>query len=84
MQTLPAEVILVANLQVQEYVKVVVGSLEQLPQRLAEVAADGEPFKVWRAMPHLAKLGQLPDFILRRQNLLDSLLQVCQSFDGPP
>ncbi len=78
LQVLPAEALLVGNLEVPEYVEVVLGSLAELPQRLAEVAQT-ESFASWKARQQPCKVGQLPRSILRRENFLTHLLQICPS-----
>ena len=69
----PAEALLVGNLEVPEYVEVVLGSLAELPQRLAEVAQT-ESFASWKARQQPCKVGQLPRSFLRRENFLTHLL----------
>jgi hypothetical protein len=77
MQVMPAEALLVGNLEVPEYVAVVVGSLGELAQRLAELGSSTESFRSWKARQQPCQVGRLPRPILRRQNFLDHLLQVC-------
>jgi hypothetical protein len=76
MQVLPAEALLVGNLEVPEYVAVVLGSLREFPQRLAEVGSAAS-FRSWKARQQPRKVGQLPRSFLRRPNFLAHLLQVC-------
>jgi hypothetical protein len=76
MQALPAEALLVGNLEVPEYVAVVLGSLGELPQRLAEVGGAAS-FRSWKARQQPCQVGQLPRSLLRSQNFLTHLLQVC-------
>jgi hypothetical protein len=76
MQAMPAEAMLVGNLAIPEYVEAVLGSWAELPQRLAEVASR-ESFPSWKARQRPGKVGQLPRVVLRRQNFLSDLLQVC-------
>ena len=76
MQAMPAEAMLVGNLAIAEYVEAVVGSWGELPQRLAEVAK-GETFEYFKARQRPCKVGQLPPSLLRRQNFLNHLLEVC-------
>jgi hypothetical protein len=83
MQVLPADALLVANLEVEEYVAMVLGSLGELPQRLAEVGSTGESFRSWKARQQPRQVGQLPRPLLRRRDFLDHLLQVCPSLDEP-
>jgi hypothetical protein len=82
MRTMPAEVVLVENLKIPEYVNVVLGSLEEFPKRLAEVSS-AEPFSSWKARQQCLKFGQPPRSFLRRQNFLTHLLKVCPPPDQP-
>jgi hypothetical protein len=76
MEVMPAEAMLVGNLAIPEYVEVVVGTLAELPQRLAEVACS-ESFTSFKARQRPCKIGQLPRVVLRRRNFLDHLLELC-------
>jgi hypothetical protein len=76
MQAMPAEALLVENLEIPEYVVAVLGSLDELPQRLAEVGS-AESFCSWKARQQPRKVGQPPRSFLRRQNFLAHLLKVC-------
>jgi hypothetical protein len=77
MRVLPATALLVGNLTIEEYVKVVVGTLAQLPERLAEVASSVPPFRMGQSEQRLEKVGQLPRSWLRQDNFLEELLAVC-------
>ena len=83
MQVVPAEALLVGNLEVPEYVAVVLGSWEEFPQRLAEVGSGGS-FRSWKERQKPRKIGQPPRSILRRENFLGHLLQVCPPLADPP
>ena len=83
MQVMPAEAMLVANMEIPEYVAVVLGTMEELPQRLAEVGS-AESFHSWKARQQPNKVGQLPRSFLRGQNFLAHLLQVCPPLDDAP
>ena len=76
MQTLPAEAMLVPNLEIPEYVAEVVGKLEELPSRLAEVGNRSETFRSWKAPPNKRPVGQLPRLFMRRADFLDDLVDV--------
>lgn len=76
MQAMPAEALLVGNLEVAEYVAAVLGSWADLPRCLSEVGG-GESFRSWKARQRPSKVGQLPRVLLRRQNFLGHLLEVC-------
>jgi hypothetical protein len=77
MQVMPAEALLVGNLEIPEYVAAVLGSLDELPQRLAELDSSAASFHSWQARQQPCKIGQLPRSFLRRNNFLAHLLQVC-------
>ena len=84
MQVLPAEALLVENLEVAEYVATVLGSLGELPQRLAEIGSRGESFRSWQARDQPRQVGQLPRSLLRCQNFLTHLLHVCPALPDSP
>lgn len=83
MQALPAEALLVGNLVTAEYVAVVLGSLEDLPERLAEVAGQ-DSFRSWKAREQPRQIGQVPRCFLRQPDFLDRLLQVCPALHHSP
>jgi hypothetical protein len=83
MQALPAEALLVGNLEIAEYVAVVLGSLEELPQRLAEVGGQ-ESFRSWKAREQPRQVGQVPRCFLRQPDFLDRLLGVCLALHDSP
>jgi hypothetical protein len=80
MQVLPAEALLIGNLEVPAYVAEVLGSLGELPQRLAEIGS-GTSFRSWKARQQPRSVGQLPRCVLRRRNFLADLLEVCPPLD---
>jgi hypothetical protein len=83
MQALPAEALLVGNLEIPEYVAVVLGSLAELPQRLAEVGGQ-ESFRSCKVREQPRQVGQLPRCFLRQPDFLDHLLQVCPArYESP-
>jgi hypothetical protein len=78
-QALPEEFVLVSNLDNPVYVDLVLGgSLEALPSKLAEASQDAGSFDAWRRARHPRMLGQLPRRILRQDNFLDHLFDVCK------
>jgi hypothetical protein len=77
MRVLPATALLVGNLRIEEYVKVVVGTLAQLPERFAEVGRSVPPFRLGRSEQCFEKVGQLPRSWLRQDNFLEEVLGVC-------
>ncbi len=79
-QALPEEYVLVPNLENPVYVELVLGgSLDTLPSRLAEASRDAGSFDAWRRGRHPRLLGQLPRRILRQNNFLDHLFDVCKN-----
>ena len=80
MQTMLAETLLVENLAIPEYVTVVLGSLEELPKRMAELSS-AELFRTWKARQRFLKVGQPRRRFLRSGNFLDHLLKVCPPLD---
>lgn len=83
MQALPAEALLVGNLEIAEYVAVVLGSMAELPQRLSEVG-EQESFRSWKAREQPRQVGQVPRCFLRQPDFLDHLLQVCPALYDLP
>jgi hypothetical protein len=77
MRVLPATALLVGNLAIKEYVEVVVGTLPQLAERLAEVALSVPPFRGGKDGQVREKVGQLPRRVLRQPDFLEELLAVC-------
>ena len=75
-QALPPEVMLVPNLKNLEYVKITIGSLEALPNKLAEAAQGAGSFSAWRKGNRTLKLGKLPTPVMRKNNFLDDLLRI--------
>lgn len=75
---LPAEYLLVPNLENASYLEVVLeGSLEALPTKLAEASRQGPSFEAWRCCHHPCLPGQLPHRLLRDDNFLPYLLTAC-------
>jgi hypothetical protein len=77
MRVLPATALLVGDLAIKEYVEVVCGTLEQLPERLAEIGTSVPPFRGGKSEKTVEKAGQLPRRWLRQGNFLEELLAVC-------
>jgi len=73
-QALPEELMLVSNLRNPRYVELVLGTLEALPDKLAEAGQSAGPFSRWNAQRNQTHLGRLPKRLLRDQNLLEKLL----------
>jgi hypothetical protein len=77
-QSLPEEYLLVANLENPTYVQLVFGgSLESLPDKLAEASREAGCFEAWRRRRRPRLLGELPRRLLRTEDFVDHLLDVC-------
>jgi hypothetical protein len=74
---LPAEFMLVPNLNNPSYVEIVLGSLDNLPAKLAEAGRHAPPFSHWRRQTKPESIGRLPRRLLRRENFVQGLLDVC-------
>jgi hypothetical protein len=78
-RALPAEFMLVGNLEIPEYVEIVVGSLENLPGKLAEAARLAGTYSHWRRQGQPLHTGRLPRRLLAQENFLENLLGVCEA-----
>src|SRR5262249_28680135 len=79
LQSLPAEVMLVGNLEVPRYVELVVGGdIGQLAKHLAEAGRNAGPWTHWRQQQQPLNTGRLPRRLLRRENLIDSFVTLYQ------
>lgn len=78
-RAMPAEMLLVGNLAIERYVEVVLGSLANLPDKLAEAAQSAGPYSHWRGQRTTRNTGRLPRRLLARENFLEQLLAVCNS-----
>ncbi len=76
LQSLPAEWMLVPNLNRAVYVELVLGSLDRLPETLAEAGRTAGPYSHWRRRQQPLKLGRLPKQLLRQENFVDDLLGI--------
>jgi DNA-binding CsgD family transcriptional regulator len=73
-RSLPAEFMLIPNLQNSAYVELVVGNLDNLPCKLASAGRTAGPCTPWRRQHHPLSLGRLPRRLLRQENLIDNLI----------
>lgn len=77
-QSLPEEYPLVRNLENERYLQVVLGgSLETLPAKLAEASRAAGSFDAWRRRRRPRLLGELPRRLLREDDFVNHLLNVC-------
>ena len=70
---------LVGNLAIPEYVEMVLGSLANLPGKLAEASRSAGTYSHWRRQGQPLAMGRLPRRVLAQENFLESLLGVCDA-----
>jgi len=74
-QSLPAEFLLVANLEQPRYVAVVLGGdISELAKHLAEAGTTAGAWTKWRAQQQPLNTARLPKRLLRQENLIDSFV----------
>lgn len=73
---LPAEYMLIPNLNNPLYVEIVLGSLEELPEKLAEAGKISGPYNDWYKRQKPMHIGRLPSRLLRRENFIDDLIDI--------
>jgi hypothetical protein len=78
-RALPAEFMLVGNLAIPEYVEIVAGSLEKLPEKLAEASRLAGAYSHWRQQQQPMQTGRLSRRLLAQENFLENLLGVCEA-----
>jgi hypothetical protein len=75
-QALPEEYMLVPNLQNPRYVDLLLGSIDRLPDKLAQAGARAGPFTHWRNRRKPLNCGRLPKKLLRRHDFVQEILGV--------
>jgi len=84
MHALPPEYMLIPNLGNSRYVELVLGSLDRLPDKLAEAGQTAGLFSHWHRQLQPLHLGRLPRRLLRQENFIDHLVGTyddqCQPF----
>jgi len=84
-QTLPEEYPLILNLENETYLQLVLGgSLESLPAKLAEASREAGSFDAWRRQRRPRLLGELPRRLLREEDFIDHLLEICVHYCHSP
>ena len=73
---LPPEYMLIPNLNNPLYVEIVLGSLEQLPEKLAEAGKTSGPYSNWHKRQKPMHIGRLPARLLRKENFIDDLIGI--------
>ena len=76
---LPAEFMLVPNLDKPTYVKLVLGSLDQLPSKFAQAGKTVGPYTHWRRRTRPTGIGRIPRKLLRKENFVENLIEVYHS-----
>jgi hypothetical protein len=83
-QSLPAEYLLVSNLENAQYVNLILGgNLDSLPSKLAAASVGGETFAKWRNNHRAGLLGRPCRAALRSHVLLDKLIQISATHSEP-
>ena len=78
-EALPAEYMLVGNLENDRYIELVLGGLGRLPEKLAEAGQTAGPFSKWLAARHPLNAGRLQKRLLRTEGLLNKLVDVYEA-----
>lgn len=75
---LPAEYMLVPNLEIPRYVELVLGTRDNLPDKLAEAARTAGSYAEWRQSQRPQRWGRLPQRVLRQPTFLDRIIGVAE------
>jgi hypothetical protein len=70
---------LIPNLNNPRYVEIVLGSLEQLPEKLAEAGKTSGPYSDWYKRQKPMHIGRLPARLLRKENFIDDLIDIYEN-----
>jgi len=73
---LPSEYMLIPNLNNPCYIEIVLGSLKQLPEKMAEAGRTSGPYSDWCKRQKPVHIGRLPVRLLRRENFIDDLIKI--------
>jgi len=73
---LPPEYMLIPNLNNPCYIEIVLGSLDQLPEKMAEAGKTSGPYIEWYKRQKPMHIGRLPTRLLRRENFIDDLINI--------
>jgi hypothetical protein len=76
---LPSEYMLIPNLNNPRYVELVLGSLDQLPEKLAEAGKTAGPYSKWYNRQKPMHIGRLPTRLLRNENFIGDLIGICNN-----
>jgi len=73
---LPLEYMLIPNLNNARYIEIVLGSLEQLPEKMAKAGKTSGPYSHWYKKQKTVHIGRLPTRMLRRETFIDDLINI--------
>jgi len=73
---LPLEYMLIPNLNNARYIEIVLGSLEQLPEKMAEAGKTSGPYSHWYKKQKPVHIGRLTTRMLRRETFIDDLINI--------
>ncbi len=73
---LPSEYMLIPNLNNPCYIEIVLGSLDQLAEKMAEAGKTSSPYSEWCKRQKPMHIGRLPTRLLRRENFIDDLINI--------
>jgi len=76
---LPPEYMLIPDLNNPRYVEIVLGSLEQLAEKLAEAGKTAGPYSDWYNRQKPMHIGRLPVRLLRNDNFIGDLIGICNN-----
>jgi hypothetical protein len=75
-RALPAEYMLIPNLNNPLYVDLVLGSLERLPEKLAEAGRTSGSYSAWCKMKQPQHIGRLSTRLIRKENFVENLIKL--------
>lgn len=73
---LPAEYMLIPNLNNPLYVELVLGNIESLPEKIAEAGKTAGSYSAWCKSKKLEHTGRLPKKMIRNENFIDDLTKI--------
>jgi hypothetical protein len=71
---LPAELMLVPNLDIPRYVELVLGQRDNLPDKLAQAAGTAGSYAEWRQRQRPQRWGRVPQRVLRQPTFVDRII----------
>jgi len=76
---LPKEYMLVQNLKNPDYVDLVLGDIEKLPQKLADVGSHAKSFSSWLKKQDIKNLGRISKNTLRKDKFIEDLVEISKN-----